>query len=113
MPSYRDLEARRAYRREWMRRKRAQSQAVNSTSVNSQPVNSSSVNPSVVNSTPVSSRLVNAPAVSAIDKARARKLQALATNTAETAAAREGFRVRFDELASRLGVSPQALSAAL
>jgi DNA-binding transcriptional regulator YiaG len=51
--------------------------------------------------------------VNSIDKARARKLQALATNPAETQAAREGFRLRFDELASRLGLSPQALSAAL
>ena len=52
-------------------------------------------------------------AVNSIDKARARKLQARATNTAETDAAREGFRVRFVELASRLGVSPGTLAAIL
>lgn len=93
---FKDPETRRAYQRELMRKRRAKASGVRPTSVS--PVSPSLVSPVVVNS---------------IDKARARKLQALATNFAETAAAREGFRRRFDELASRLGLSPQALSAAL
>src|SRR5690349_4514020 len=103
---FKDPELRRAYQRELMRKRRAKARGVSPASVSPAPV--SPVSPCLVSPVTVSPVVVNSP-----DKARARKLQALAKNPTETAAAREGFRLRFDELAARLGLSPLALSAAL